>query len=196
MELLHRVYGLLAGRKIAVFMIEGEDWNADLSPWEAPPVFKAAPPFAGKASGYLSFLCGQVIPQTERRLSISVQKRSLSGYSLAGLFSVYAMYRSALFTEVASVSGSLWFDGFLDYMKENVPLKKPDRVYFSLGAKEKETRNPRMAKVEACTLAAKEYLEGLGIPCLFESNAGGHFHQAQERIEKAIFRLCISTGQP
>lgn len=185
-ELAQRIAKVLEEKEIGVFAIEGEDWNRDLSPWEAAAVFRHEAAFAGGAETYLAFLCQQVIPQTETALQLTIKGRSLMGYSLAGLFAVYAMYETDLFTEIASVSGSLWYDGFIEYMKGKEPCSKPDKVYFSLGKKEKATRNLRMARVEACTTEAKERLEELGISCYFEMNPGNHFYQAEERMERAV----------
>ena len=59
--------------------------------------------------------------------------RGIAGYSLAGLFAVYALYRTDVFARAASVSGSLWFPGFREYVFSHTPLCRPDCVYFSLG---------------------------------------------------------------
>lgn len=184
-EMAQRLAKVLEGRQTGVFAIEGEDWNADLSPWSAPAVFKGETDFAGGADVYLDLLCNRVIPQTEETLGLNVVRRGLMGYSLAGLFSVYAMYKTALFSEIASVSGSLWYDGFVEFMQERTVFCKPQKVYFSVGRKEKKTRNRRMAGVEECTLKAKARLEEEGISCLFEINEGNHFYQVEERMEKA-----------
>lgn len=45
---------------------------------------------------------------TERRVFIGI-----AGYSLAGLFALYALYKTDVFTRVASMSGSLWFPGIM-----------------------------------------------------------------------------------
>lgn len=184
-ELAKRLAKALEGASVGIFVIEGEDWTADLSPWKAPEVFKGEPAFAGGADAYLEFLCSYVILQTEKKLQLTVKKRALIGYSLAGLFSVYALYRTTFFTNIASVSGSLWYDGFIDFMLKNETLCKPERAYFSVGIKEKKTRNDRMSKVEDQTLQAKRRLEEMGVSCFFELNEGNHFYQVEERIEKA-----------
>lgn len=188
-ELARRLADTLKERQTGIFAIEGENWNDDLSPWNIPAVFAGEEDFAGGADAYLELLCNKVIPQTERELQLKIGRRGLIGYSLAGLFSVYAMYRIALFTEIASVSGSLWYDGFVEFMGERNVFCKPHKVYFSVGRKEKKTRNPRMARVEECTLKAKARLEEEGISCFFEINEGNHFYQVEERMEKAAKHL-------
>ena len=62
----------------------------------------------------------------------------ISGYSLAGLFSLYSLHELDLDGAI-SVSGSLWQEGWLEYLK-NHPIKNK-RIYLSLGSKEHKTRN-------------------------------------------------------
>ena len=46
------------------------------------------------------------------------------------------------------MSGSLWFYDFMEYCKRNDYRKLPDKIYFSLGDKEANTRNPILKTVE------------------------------------------------
>ena len=46
------------------------------------------------------------------------------------------------------MSGSLWFYDFMEYCKSNDYRKLPDKIYFSLGDKEANTRNPILKTVE------------------------------------------------
>lgn len=170
---------------VVLIGIEGEDWNRDLSPWPAPKVFRNEDDFAGGADAYLGFLCKTVIPQLERDRPI-IKRRMLMGYSLAGLFAVYSLYRTDAFQAAASVSGSLWYDDFIDFADANTPLKIPRAIYFSLGDKECKTRNPRMARVEQCTEKIERIMAANGAETLFERNPGNHFVDAEKRMEKAL----------
>ena len=42
--------------------VSGLDWNRDMSPWEAPPIYGTDPPFAGGASDHLQDLTERIIP--------------------------------------------------------------------------------------------------------------------------------------
>lgn len=66
--------------------------------------------------------------------------------SLSGLFGVWASCRRELFEGVASVSGSFWYDGFTEWMAGH--HSTVSRFYFSLGEKEKDGKNPRLAAVQ------------------------------------------------
>ncbi|MCI8630772.1 MAG: alpha/beta hydrolase [Firmicutes bacterium] len=165
------------------------EWNDALTPWEAPRLFKGGEDFGGKAKEYGNLLKGIMLIAEDRiqqMMGILPQHRALSGYSLAGLFAVYSFYKTDVFDRLASMSGSLWFDGFSDFMKENDLKRVPEKVYLSLGDKEKKTRNQRMATVEECTQTAAGIFRDAGSETLFELNAGGHFDDEVERIVKGL----------
>jgi predicted alpha/beta superfamily hydrolase len=181
---------LLTGIDIVLIGLEGMDWDRDLTPWAAKRAFRGGNDFSGGADEYLNGLIKKIIPTVESTLQIVPSSRILLGYSLAGLFSLYALYRTELFSCAASVSGSLWYDGFLDFLKDKRPMQPPKRVYFSLGELECATKNPRLSTVEACTLEAEQILRALGVHTIFERNPGNHFADVPERIAKAIRWLC------
>ena len=182
---------LLEAANTACVCISGEDWNRDLTPWPAERVFQRGEDFGGKADDYLAFLTEKIIPHTEEALSLQPRFRALAGVSLAGLFSVYAAYRTDLFDRIASISGSLWYDGFLAFMRAHRPSRQLKRAYFSLGDRERKTGNCRMARVEDCTLEAVKLLRGelydaVGERVFFEYNPGNHFADPEGRMEKAF----------
>ncbi|MBR1433374.1 MAG: alpha/beta hydrolase, partial [Ruminiclostridium sp.] len=151
-----------------------------------PPVYKNDDPFTGGADAYLETLTGEIVPAIISELGSKPAYIALVGYSLAGLFAVYAMYRTKLFSRIASVSGSLWYPGFMDYAKSHELAALPPKLYLSLGDKEARTRNQIMAKVEQNSRDLHEYYKSLGINTIFELNEGNHFKDAGLRIAKAI----------
>ena len=72
----------------------------------------------------------------------------IAGYSLGGLFALYAAYHCDEFRRVASMSGSLWFPDFREYVLSHDFANRPDRIYLSLGDKEAKTRNPVLKTVQ------------------------------------------------
>jgi len=179
------VAALLDDTEVVLVSIDGADWHADLSPWPAPKAFPRQPDFAGGADAYLKELTAMV-PAIEAQAGLSPTSRSIVGYSLAGLFALYAGWRTDLFDRVASVSGSLWYDGLLEALRASAPLRLPERAYFSLGDREALTKNPRLAAVEECTVAAQRLLRDLGVPTVLELNPGNHFQDVAERMAKGI----------
>ena len=65
-------------------------WEENFSPWCAPRVFAKGPNFGDGAQKTLDTLINQVIPWAESELTEPPAYRALVGYSLAGLFSLWA----------------------------------------------------------------------------------------------------------
>ena len=110
----------------------------------------------------------------------------LAGYSLAGLFALYACYNCDVFHRAASVSGDLWFPNFKDYVFNNSMKKIPDKVYLSLGDAEAKTRHPLLKTVQNNTEEIVGHYKNLGLIVTWELNSGNHFKNAALRSAKGI----------
>lgn len=155
--------------------VKVDDWNRDLSPWKAPAVFGNE----GFGEGAARLL--------EQILELCADENKtyyLGGYSLAGLFSLWASYQTDRFAGIAAASPSVWFPGFLPYMKEHE--NKSRAACLSLGDKEEKTRNPVMATVGDCIREAHAWLQQCGISCTLEWNPGNHFRDPGMRTAKAF----------
>lgn len=165
----------LSNKDFHLIAVKIENWNRELSPWKAKAVF-------GKED------FGDGAKETlDRILKLCTDKDKqyiIGGYSLAGLFSLWASYQTDTFNAVASASPSMWFPGFIAYMKDNEI--KTDAVYLSLGDKEMNTRNPVMATVGDCINGAYKYLKEKGLDVFLEWNKGNHFKDADIRTAKAF----------
>ena len=185
-EAVYEAVQRLTGRRFTLAAISGLDWNAELSPWPAPPVFTGALPFGGEADAYLDTLTGAILPEILKTLPTAPALCALAGYSMAGLFALYALYRTDRFARVASASGSLWYPGFLEFALNSAMAAEPEGIFLSLGDREAKTRKPAMRTVEAHTERLARHLAGLGIPTRFEFNPGGHFQDPTGRMARAI----------
>lgn len=165
--------------------VSGLNWEAELSPWAAGNLFKYSEMFTGGADFYLQFLTQQVIPQAEAGLN-GILWRGLAGYSLAGLFTVYALYKTDLFSCAASMSGSLWYPGFKDFALQNTLCKTPQHLYLSLGDKEARARNQYLKTVQQCTEELAAHYRSLGINTFYELNPGGHYRNIISRSAAGI----------
>ena len=166
-----------------VAAMHGLDWNGALTPWAAPRVFRGGVNFTGGADAFLHELTERIVPAVERETG--VRKRLLAGYSLGGLFAVYGAVQSGAFDASASMSGSMWYDGFIPWLEERAGFA-PETMYFSLGDREHKTRNPRMAPVESCTVQAVEILRRAGKDVVWEMQPGGHFDDVPARMARGI----------
>lgn len=162
------------------------EWNHDIAPWDSPPTFKNADPCTGGADNYLRLLTEEIIPAAEKELGSVPRWRGIAGYSLAGLFALYAIYQTDLFSRVGSMSGSLWFPGMKEYIFSHEPKRWPDRMYFSLGDKESKTKNPILHTVRENTKEICPYYLRRGIGTVFQLTPGNHFVQSVERTAAGI----------
>ena len=163
------------------------DWNNDLTPWPAEPVFKKGKAFGGHAEAYLRQLENETIPDLEKNLGIVPDERWLLGVSLAGLFAVWATARSGLFTRVGAISGSFWYPGFQQWLRgQDLALKA---AYLSLGRKEAEGQNPHLKDIAAQTLEVAGILKEKGVDTAFDWTEGTHFAPVIPRLERALNHL-------
>lgn len=172
-----------------VALVSGMDWNNDMTPWPAEGVMKKKKPFGGGASRFLERLVGEHIPEFEKRFGLVDATRCLTGISLSGLFALWSMFRTDFFSGgVASVSGSLWYDGFSEYLEGESPVSSA-RAYISLGDREKETRDTRMATVEERTLEVVDIFKNKGMDVVFEMVPGTHFSPLAPKLDGAMDAL-------
>ena len=162
------------------------DWNQDMAPWDSPAAFKNGEPFTGGADDYLRLLVEEIIPRAEKELVGPPAWRGIAGYSLAGLFALYTIYQTDVFSRVGCMSGSLWFPGFKEYIFSHEPKRRPDCIYFSLGDKEAKTRNPVLKTVQENTEEIQTFYQNKGIDTVFQLNPGNHFVQGIERTVAGI----------
>ena len=173
-----------SGRNFLFAAIPVKSWNDELSPWEAPAVW-GKESFGGNAAGALRFLTEQVIPTLKQQFALPENVRIiLGGYSLAGLFALWASTQTALFSGVAAASPSVWFPGWMEFEQQH-PIQA-QRIYLSLGDREERTKNLTMAAVGGNIRALHRELAGRGKNCTLEWNNGGHFKEADLRTAKAF----------
>lgn len=161
-----------------------ESWNDALSPWKSPAVW-GKQGFGGNAADTLRFLTEQVIPTLKQQFELSENvKIILGGYSLAGLFALWASTQTNLFYGVAAASPSVWFPGWMEFEQQH-PIQA-QRVYLSLGDKEERTKNIVRAVVGDNIRTLHSQLIARGADCTLEWNSGGHFKDADLRTAKAF----------
>ena len=171
---------------INLLVVGNIDWNHDMSPWYMPSIYSKEKSFSGGADEYLRLLIDEILLKAKELIEGEPEFTGIAGYSLAGLFAVYAMYQTDVFDRVASMSGSLWFSDFIEYCKRNEYKRLPDKIYFSLGDKEANTRNPVLKTVQDKTIELSEYFKNLGSEVIFELNLGNHFTDTILRSAKGI----------
>lgn len=173
---------LSGGQDFCLKAVRTNSWNNDLSPWPALAVF-GNEDFGDSAADTLVYLQSKIL--SGLLSSDAKSKRILiGGYSLAGLFALWAGCQTDCFDGIAAASPSVWFPGFTDYMQEH--KMQADAVYLSLGDKEERTRNPVMAQVGNAIRTCYDSLKAADIDCILEWNKGNHFKESDYRTAKAF----------
>ena len=157
---------------VSLVNVGADLWEENFSPWCAPRVFAKGPNFGDGAQKTLDTLINQVIPWAESELAESPAYRVLVGYSLAGLFSLWAGVSQqvargcqtddvpsqpgpssqpgaphvdapvATFQRVGAVSGSFWFPGLLDYVDQQFSGGSVGLTHAYLSLGDREARTP------------------------------------------------------
>ena len=187
-------------------------WEENFSPWCAPRVFAKGPNFGDGAQKTLDILINQVVLWAESDLTEPPAYRALVGYSLAGLFSLWAGVSPQLsdaaapqvargvargsqldapattFQRIGAVSGSFWFPSLLDYVDQQLSggAVGLTHAYLSLGDREARTPNPQIMHVRENAELLASRLESAGITSTFELNRGNHFQNVEGRMQKAL----------
>ena len=171
-------------KTFAFIGIRTKDWNNELSPWKARTVF-GKQDFGGEAAKNLDFLKENI---GSIKISFDLDENVpviLGGYSLAGLFSLWAGYEVSLFSGIAAASPSVWFDGWTDYIADKKINSKA--VYLSLGDKEAKTKNKRMAELEKyLKMQYNEFSKQKSLKHILEWNEGNHFKEVDLRMAKGF----------
>ena len=155
--------------------VKVNNWNHDLSPWNAEAVF-----------GKKEFGDGakDTLEEVLKFCTDPNKRYCIGGYSMAGLFALWTACQTNQFAGIAAASPSIWFPGFLEYMKQQ--KVQSNCIYLSLGDKEEKTRNSVMAQVGNCIRQAYACLNEEGVQCTLEWNQGGHFKEPGMRTAKAF----------
>ena len=166
-----------------------DDWIIDLMPWPDRNISRDAE--AGKhAADTLQYILSSAVPELLGRFgSLPL---ILGGYSLGGLFALWASSRTDCFKAVAAASPSVWIRDWLPFAKKNVT--RAEYVYLSLGDREENVRNQAIARVGDCLRAHYELLrEQLGLDrCTLVMEEGNHFSDNDGRLARAYSR-CMAA---
>lgn len=173
--------------QLCMISVSIHDWQGELSPWSAPAIF-GKHDFAGNADKFLAELEG-FWKWFKDEHNIESNQMYLCGYSLAGLFALWASSQTNLFTKIAAVSPSVWYFNFVEYMQQN-PIQTRE-VYMSLGDKEANAKNKVMATVKDCFEAVIQIIQKQNISLTYEYNPGNHFQDVELRMMKGIQQLLL-----
>lgn len=181
-----------AARKyhVSIAVITNIDWDNDLTPWPAPGQPKGNPDFEGKAPEFLKTLTDKVIPEIARRYALPEHiERSLVGVSLSGLFTLWQWPLCGAFRNIATLSGSFWYEGFEQWIFRQSFVGKQGKCYMLLGKEEPHSNTPAYRRVGICTENIVGYMRRHGVDITYNIVPGNHFQHGIERLNKAFDHL-------
>jgi predicted alpha/beta superfamily hydrolase len=175
----------LAPKPFLLATIELEDWTIGLMPWWDGNISRD--PEAGKhGQETLDFILNDLLPELESRYG--ALPVLLGGYSLGGLFALWASCQTDRFRAVAAASPSVWIHGWLPFAKKHVPMA--DAIYLSLGDREEHVKNQAIARVGDNLRAYYELLQAQSRRCTLVWEEGNHFNDNAGRLARA-FAWCL-----
>lgn len=164
-------------------------WENELAPW-AEADANSENNKSG-ANDTLRRIIDEIVSNISSRCQSDSQKYYLAGYSLAGLFSLWASYQTDIFEGIAAVSPSVWYPGWMEYIAGHKCLT--NNIYLSIGSKEHKTRNQMMAHVRSNITKMYDSFLARGYNSILEINEGNHFKDPHIRMAKGIKWLIESN---
>ena len=168
------------GLRSRVASVPVADWADALTPWPAPALRPGEKDFGGRADETLASLAAA--------LDKAPGPHAICGYSLGGLFALYAFVREPRLAACACLSGSVWYEGWVDWLRENAPDCAGRYAYFSVGKKEKRAGLP-FRHVEEDLAACEEILRAHGCRVGVTLGPGSHMQHVTERLAAGLAAL-------
>ena len=161
---------------------EVEDWTLDLMPWPDRNISREEDL---RASVTLNFILQSLLPALEGMYG--TLPVIIGGYSLGGLFALWASTFTDRFCAVAAASPSLWIRDWIPFVRKHPPLASS--IYLSLGEREEHVRNQAIAKVGDCIRETYQLLTE-SRHCILVWEDGNHFTDNDGRLARA-FAWCL-----
>ena len=169
---------------------EVKDWTLDLLPWPDSHISREEE--AGKrAPSTLDFALKSLLPALEK--DYGPLPAVIGGFSLGGLFALWASTLTDRFRAVAAASPTLWIQDWPVYSEKHPTLAGD--VYLSLGDREEHVRNQAIARVgDRLREEHRSLLERLGPEhCTLVWETGNHFTDNDGRLARA-FAWCLERS--
>ncbi|MGE6630699.1 alpha/beta hydrolase [Bacillus sp. NPDC077027] len=166
----------------------------EYTPWKAPSLHSQFPDFKGEAETYLSFLANDLLPYIKKQYPAkqSSEEHSLVGASLGGLLTIFTLLtRPTLFKNIASISGSFWYQDFLPYAQQQTFQLVDHLVYLSVGSEEGKGKKSAQQHMPLFTKQLQDLLSQKGmqerqLTCHIEQGEGHNLRQFQSNFLSAM----------
>ena len=178
-----------AGIACTIVTVPVADWNDSLTPWPAPGLYRGEPDFGGNAARTLADLRDRVIPFIEREAGLHPRKRAICGYSLGGLFALYAFTHCEHFDACACLSGSVWYGGWVEHLRTLEFDGNGRFAYLSIGTKEKRAALATLKRVQDNMAQCASILRERDCEVEYAIGPGNHMSFIPERFAAGLAAL-------
>lgn len=168
-----------------IIALEGTNRNADYTPWYSKSDNSKYLEFEGRADEYLDFVVNILKPYIESNYA-DIKSSTILGYSLGGLFSLYAVTKTTCFDKVVSMSGSFWYKDWIEYLKKS-NIDRKISVYLNCGKKEGSFKDGLAKGNYGFTYLTYEFLLEKNLKeVVLELDNKNHLNYVAERFIKAF----------
>lgn len=110
--------------------------------WLAEPLVEKFNPFGGKGEEYLAFIVNELKLYIDKNYNTKPGEKNtgIMGFSLWGLISLYCMYKHLYFGKIVSICGPQWYEGWIDFIKNNEIINKDIKILLILGLRETDEK--------------------------------------------------------
>ncbi|HEY3425340.1 MAG TPA: alpha/beta hydrolase-fold protein [Negativicutes bacterium] len=123
--------------------IKPNNRNNEYTPWNAKAILDQHEDYGGQGATYLNFLANDLKPYIDKNYNTlsSPENTGIAGASFGGLISMYAAYlHPEAFGRIASISGSFWYERFIEFMQSNDIVPNGCKIYMDVGTMEGVTK--------------------------------------------------------
>lgn len=161
----------------------------EYTPWPKDALDQRFPPFGGLGDDYLNHLAQEIKPYIDSNYNTIPDPSStgILGFSLGGLISVYAAYTRNEFGIIGSLSGSFWYDGWVEYLADQRLTNQNLKVFLSSGRNEGLNKDNLRKKAAEATIATQTALSKMiGKDIAVHWDDGGHHDLRLQRHAAAL----------
>lgn len=133
---LEHLYASGALEELILVGITTEKRNDEYTPWPAKALIESQAAFGGKGREYVEEIATVIKPYVDNhyRTKKAAEFTAMIGGSFGGLISLFAGYwRPDTFGRLGLLSTSFWYEGLMDYIRQEGELNKDLRIYMSVG---------------------------------------------------------------
>ncbi len=164
-------------------------WGDALTPWPAAGLYRGERDFGGQGATTLERLVNEVAPAIEAAEGLRPASRAVCGYSLGGLFALYALTHGDFFEACACLSGSVWYEGWVEHLRAMDVDLTGRYAFLSLGTKERRAARPILKTVQDRMEQCADVLRARGCQVEYRLGPGNHMQHISERLEAGLVAL-------